>query len=82
MSYVSLLVNLFLLWRRQMKLRKVMKHLQLLNVLTIIGQVAAALAGVYPEHAWILTINAVVGALLPSFGGVAHAVGGTEVVPK
>jgi hypothetical protein len=82
MKTLYVLVNLFLAWRRAMKLRKFLKQMQWLNVLTIAGQVAAALAGVYPANATILTINAVLGAVLPSLGGISHKLDGTMVVPK
>lgn len=82
MSYLSLLVNLFFAWRRHMKFRKFMKQMQWLNVLTVAGQVAASLAGIYPANPWILTTNAVIGAILPSVGGVSHKLGGTTVVPN
>jgi hypothetical protein len=66
-----------------MKLRKFMKRMQWLNILAIAGQVAASLAGVYPANPWILTTNAVIGAILPSVGGVSHKMDGTVVVvPK
>ena len=65
-----------------MKFRKWMKRMQWVNVLTVVGQVAASLSGVFPANPWILTTNAVIGAVLPSVGGISHKIDGTQVVPK
>lgn len=66
-------------------MRDALKVGQWLNVLTVIGQVLASAAGVFPGLAlnpYFLVVNAVVGALLPSLGGVSHKIAGTEVVQK
>jgi hypothetical protein len=45
-----------------------------------IGAVATQLAQVFPENKWILMANVVISAVLPSLGGVGHAVafGGSQ----
>jgi hypothetical protein len=73
---------LFRLWRKAMKLRKILNGIQWLNVLSMAAQMAAALSGVFPASVPILATNAVLGVLLPSLGGVSHKVDGTVVVPK
>jgi hypothetical protein len=78
-----------LLFRRLKKegvqMRKYLVGAQWANALVLLAQVLNQVTGVFPAlagHPAILVAQAVIGALLPSLGGVSHAIAGTEVVPK
>jgi hypothetical protein len=66
-------------------MRKYLQGAQWANALVLLAQVLNQVSGVFPAlsgHPAILVAQAVIGALLPSLGGVSHIVAGTTVVPK
>lgn len=66
-------------------MRDALKVGQWINVLSVVAQVLASAAGAFPALAlnpYFLLANAVIGAVLPSLGGISHKLSGTEVVPK
>jgi hypothetical protein len=74
------LVRLYKLWRRLMNINKWLHGIQWLNVLSVVGQVAAAAGNIFPANPYVLVANAILGAILPSVGGISHKIDGTKVV--
>lgn len=66
-------------------MRNLLQKAQWLNALVLFGQILNNAVGVFPGLAinpWFLSVQAVLGVLLPSLGGVSHAIAGTTVVEK
>jgi hypothetical protein len=66
-------------------MRQYLHGAQWLNVLALAAQVLNQALGVFPGlglNPAVLVVQAILGALLPSFAGISHKIDGTVVVPK
>jgi hypothetical protein len=66
------------LYRRIRKVRNFLHGIQWVNVLAVLAQVVHVL----PSSPAVLVANAILGAVLPSLGGISHVIDGTKVVPN
>lgn len=82
----ALMKRLGIPWsQRRAVMRKALKWTGWANIGLVAFQVLNNSAEMFPAlktNPYVMVVNAILGALLPSLGGVSHKLAGTTVVPK